>query len=77
VLVGLEFDRSKIGLVTAGGTTMPREKRYVAGRDVSYRYAKWLTLFWGYRFTRSDNQGSVPDLDIDNHLLRVEATFSF
>jgi hypothetical protein len=77
VLVGLEFDRSKIGLVTAGGTNMPREKRYVAGLDVSYRYAKWLTLFWGYRFTRSDNQGSVPDLDIDNHLLRVEATFSF
>ena len=77
VLVGIEFDRSKIGLVTAGGTNMPREKRYVAGLDVSYRYAKWLTLFWGYRFTRSDNQGSVPDLDIDNHLLRVEATFSF
>jgi hypothetical protein len=33
--------------------------------------------FGGYRFTRSDNQGSVPDLDIDNHLLRVEATLSF
>jgi Capsule assembly protein Wzi len=77
VLVGIEFDRSKIGLVTAGGTNMPREKRYVAGLDVSYRYTKWLKLFGGYRFTRSDNQGSVPDLDIDNHLLRVEATFSF
>jgi Capsule assembly protein Wzi len=77
VLVGVEFDQSKIGLVTAGGTNMPREKRYVAELDVSYRYAKWLTLFWGYRFTRSDNQGSVPNLDIDNHLLRVEATFSF
>ena len=77
VLVGLEFDRSKIGLVTAGGTNVPREKRYVAGLDVSYRFSKWLTLFGGYRFTRSDNQGSVPDLDIDNHLLRVEATFSF
>ena len=77
VLVGIEIDQSKIGLVTAGGTNMPREKRYVAGLDMSYRYAKWLTLFGGYRFTRSDNQGSVPDLDIDNHLLRVEATFSF
>jgi outer membrane receptor protein involved in Fe transport len=77
VLVGLEFDRSKIGLVTAGGTNLPREKRYVAGLDVSYRFSKWLTLFGGYRFTRSDNQGSVPDLDLDNYLLRVEATFSF
>jgi Capsule assembly protein Wzi len=77
VLVGLEFDRSKIGPVTAGGNNLPREKRYVAGIDVSYRYATWLTLFWGYRFTRSDNQGSVPDLDVNNHLLRVEATFSF
>jgi hypothetical protein len=77
VLVGLGFDQSKIGLVTAGGTSLPREKRYVAELDVSYRVSKMLTLFGAYRYTSSDNQGSVPDLNITNHLLRLEATFSF
>ena len=77
VLVGLEVDQSKIGLVTAGGTSLPREKRFSAGLDVSYRFSKMLTLFGAYRYISSDNLGSVPDLDVTNHLLRVEATFSF
>jgi Capsule assembly protein Wzi len=77
VLVGLEFDRAEIGLVTAGGTSLPREKRFSAGIDVSYRFSKMLTLFGAYRFTSSDNLGSVPDLNVNNHLLRLEATFSF
>jgi Capsule assembly protein Wzi len=76
-LVGLEFDQSKIGLVTAGGTSLPREKRFSAGLDVSYRFSKMVTLFGAYRYISSDNLGSVPDLDVTNHLLRVEATFSF
>jgi hypothetical protein len=77
VLVGLEFDRAEIGLVTADGTSLPREKRFSAGIDVSYRLSKLLTLFGAYRFTSSDNLGSVPDLNVNNHLLRLEATFSF
>jgi hypothetical protein len=77
VLVGLEFDRAEIGLVTADGTSLAREKRFSAGIDVSYRFSKMLTLFGAYRFTSSDNLGSVPDLNVNNHLLRLEATFSF
>jgi hypothetical protein len=77
VLVGLQFDMARIGLVTRGGTNLPREKRYVGGLDVSYRLSKLLTLFGAYRYTASDNQGSVPGLDTTNHLLRLEATFSF
>jgi Capsule assembly protein Wzi len=77
ILVGLEFDHARIGPVTAGGLDLPREKRYSAGLDVSYRLSKTLTLFGAYRFSSSDNLGSVSDLDVDNHLLRLEATFSF
>jgi Capsule assembly protein Wzi len=77
VLVGMEFDRSEIGPVQQGTLDLPREKRYAAGLDVSYRFSKTLTLFGAYRFVSSDNLGSVPDLDLNNHLLRLEATFSF
>jgi Capsule assembly protein Wzi len=77
VLVGVEFDRAKIGPVTAGTLDLPREKRFSAGLDVSYRFSKTVTLFGAYRFISSDNLRSVPDLDINNHLLRLEATFSF
>jgi hypothetical protein len=77
VLVGVEFDQAKIGLVTSGTSALPKEKRYAAGLDVSYRFSKLLTLFGAYRFISSDNLDSVPDLDVNNHLLRLEATFSF
>jgi hypothetical protein len=77
VLVGIEFDRAKIGLVTAGTSDLPKEKRFAAGIDVSYRFSKRLTLFGAYRFISSDNLDSVAGLDSDNHMLRLEATFSF
>jgi hypothetical protein len=77
VMVGVEFDRARVGLVTAGTSDLPKEERFAAGLDVSYRFSKTLTLFGAYRFISSDNLGSVPALDINNHLLRLEATFSF
>jgi hypothetical protein len=76
-VIGIEYDRAKIGLVNSGTANLPKEKRHSAGLDVSYRFSKTLTLFGAYRFISSDNLGSVPDLDINNHLFRVEATFSF
>jgi hypothetical protein len=75
--VGIEFDAAKIGLVTSGTAGLPKEKRYSVGLDVSYRFSKLLTLFAAYRFISSENYQSTPDLDIDNHLFRIEATFSF
>jgi hypothetical protein len=77
VLVGMEFARSEIGPVQQGTLDLPREKRYAAGLDVSYRFSDTLTLFGAYRYTSSENLGSVPDLELNNHLLRLEATFSF
>jgi Capsule assembly protein Wzi len=77
VLVGMEFARSEIGPVQIGTLDLPREKRYAAGLDVSYRFSNTLTLFGAYRYTSSENLGSVPDLELNNHLLRLEATFSF
>jgi hypothetical protein len=77
VLVGVEFDRARIGLVAQNAVNLPREKRLAAGFDVSYRFSKALTLFAAYQYTSSENAGSVPDLDVSNHLFRVEATYGF
>jgi hypothetical protein len=63
--------------VAAGTSDLPKEKRFAAGIDVSYRFSERLTLFGAYRFISSDNLDSVAGLDSDNHLLRLEATFSF
>jgi hypothetical protein len=77
VLVGVEFHRAEVGPVRAGTIDLPREKRYSAGLDVSYRVSKAVSLFGAYRYLSSDNLGSIPDLDLTNHLVRFEATFSF
>jgi hypothetical protein len=77
ILVGMDFDQARIGPVAAGTLDLPREKRFAAGLDLSYRFSKTLTLFAAYQFSSTDNQRSIPDLDVTNHLLRLEATFSF
>jgi hypothetical protein len=77
LLIGLEFDRARIGPVLINTVNLPREKRFAAGLDLSYRFSKALTLFSAYQFSSSDNAGSVPDLDVTNHLFRVEATYAF
>jgi capsule assembly protein Wzi len=77
LLIGVEFDRARIGPVLANAVNLPREKRFAAGIDLSYRFSEALTLFGAYRFSSSDHAGSVPDLDVTNHLLRVEATYVF
>ncbi len=77
ILVGTSFDNAWIGPVAYGTLSLPREKRFAAGPDLSYRFSKHLTLFGAYQFSSSDNLGSVPGQNVTNHLLRVEATFSF
>jgi hypothetical protein len=77
VLIGVEFDRARIGLVEQAAVDLPREKRVAAGFDISYRFSKALTLFCAYQYTSSENAGSVADLDVTNHLFRVEATYGF
>jgi hypothetical protein len=77
ILVGTNFDNARIGPVANGTLGLPREKHFAAGPDLSYRFSKNLTLFGAYQFSSSDNLGSVPGQNVTNHLLRVEATFSF
>jgi hypothetical protein len=77
ILVGTNFDNARIGPVANGTLGLPREKRFAAGPDLSYRFSKNLTFFGAYQFSSSDNLGSVPGQNVTNHLLRVEATFSF
>jgi Capsule assembly protein Wzi len=77
LLIGVEFDRARIGPVLFNTVNLPREKRFAVGLDLSYRFSEALTLFGAYQFSSSDNAGSVPALDVTNHLFRVEATYAF
>lgn len=77
LLFGLELDRARIGPVAAGTRGLPREKRFSAGFDLSYRFLKNVTFFGAYRFSSSDNLGSIPGQNQTTHLIRLEVTYSF
>jgi Capsule assembly protein Wzi len=77
LLLGLEVDQAHIGPVAAGTVTLPREHRVATGLDLSYRVSKLVSLFGAYRFSTSDNLGSVAGRAQTTHLVRVDATLSF
>ena len=77
LLLGVQFDIARIGLVSAGTLNQPRERRLAAGPDLSYRFSKALSFFGALQIASSDNVGFVPNQDKRNYLLRLEGTYSF
>lgn len=77
LLLGLELNRAEIGSTVQSQVDLPRERRLSAGFDLSYRLSKALTLFGAYRFSHSQDLDFTLGRDADDHLLRLEATYSF
>lgn len=75
--IGSEFNLAKVGPTTIAGLTSPREERKGVGVDITYQPTRAISMLLGYRYERIDNKDFIADQDASNHILRLEATYSF
>jgi membrane-associated phospholipid phosphatase len=75
--VGTEFGYAKVGSTEIAQLPLPREQRKYVGLDISYQPTKALSLLLGYRYERIDNKDFVADQRANNHIVRLEVTYSF
>jgi membrane-associated phospholipid phosphatase len=74
--VGGEFALAKVGPTTLAGLTLPREERKVFGADITFQPTRALSLLLGYRYERIQNKDFIPDQQVNNHVFRLEATYT-
>ncbi len=75
--IGTEFGLAKVGSTEFAQVNLPREERKYVGIDISYKPVPPLSMLLGYRYERIDNKDFVADQRATNHILRLEATYSF
>ena len=75
--IGTEFGYAKVGSTEISQLNLPREERKYAGVDISYRPVPALSMLLGYRYERINNKDFVADQRANNHIVRLEATYSF
>ncbi len=75
--VATEFGFSKVGPTDFFKLSLPREERTFAGVDISFQPIPALSMLLGYRYERTQNKGFVADRRETNHMVRLEATYSF
>jgi membrane-associated phospholipid phosphatase len=75
--VGTEFGYAKVGSTEIAQLPLPREQRKYVGLDISYQPIPALSLLFGYRYERIDNKDFVAGQRANNHIVRLEATYSF
>lgn len=75
--LGTEFGLAKVGSTEISQVKLPREDRKYAGVDISFRPIPSLSMLLGYRYERIENKDFVLDRREDNHVFRLEATYSF
>ena len=75
--IGSELGYAKVGSTEFAQVNLPREDLKYVGVDISYRPIPALSLLLGYRYERIDNQDFVAGQRADNHIVRLEATYSF
>ncbi len=75
--IGTEFGLAKVGSTLNDQTLLPREKRRYAGVDISFRPIPPLSLLLAYRYERTDNKDMVAGQQETNHIISLEATYSF
>jgi membrane-associated phospholipid phosphatase len=74
--IGTEFGFAKVGS-TLFESNLPNEDRRYAGFDISYQPIPPLSLLLGYRYEQDRNKDFVAGQDVTNHIVRLEATYSF
>jgi membrane-associated phospholipid phosphatase len=74
--VGTEFGYAKVGSTEIAQLPLPREQRKYVGLDISYQPIPALSLLLGYRYERIDNKDFVAGQRANNHIVRLEATYS-
>jgi membrane-associated phospholipid phosphatase len=75
--IGTEFGYAKVGSTEISQVNLPREERKYAGVDISYRPVPALSMLLGYRYERINNKNFVKDQRETNHIVQLEATYSF
>ncbi len=75
--IGTEFGLAKVGSTLFAEVNLPREERRYAGVDISYRPTEALSMLLGYRYQRTKNKGLIAGQEETNHIVRLEATYSF
>jgi membrane-associated phospholipid phosphatase len=75
--VGTEFGYAKVGSTEIAQLPLPREERKYMGLDISYRPIPALSLLLGYRYERIYNKEFVAGQRETNHIVHLEATYSF
>ncbi|HUF94270.1 MAG TPA: capsule assembly Wzi family protein [Candidatus Limnocylindria bacterium] len=76
VMIGLEVNRSKVGLTTPTPVA-PKERTIAGALDLSYRFLDVYTVFAQYRLAWVENRNFRPNADGWDNLFRVEVTRSF
>ncbi len=74
--IGTEFGFAKVGS-TLFNSNLPKEERSYVGFDISYRPIPPLDLQLGYRYEQDRNKDFVAGQRETNHIVRLEATYSF
>ncbi len=76
ILLGFQASLAKIGNTQFGTLGLPREKRNTFGPDFSYRISDRSSIFTEYDFSRVKNRGFVSGNTENDHLFRIEFTYS-
>ncbi len=76
ILLGFQASLAKIGNTQFATLGLPREKRNTFGPDFSYRISDRSSFFTEYDFSRVKNRGFVRGNAENDHLFRIEFTYS-
>lgn len=77
-LVGLQLSRADIGTTQKDFINkLPHEKRNTIGLDVSYQITERSSIYTEYDFSRINNHNFEKGDSENDHLFRIEYTYSF
>jgi hypothetical protein len=77
ILVGFQASRAEVGSTQRSTLDLPREKRYTLGLDFSYQVTERSSIFLEYDYSRIHNHEFIRGEKENDHLFKIEYTYSF